>query len=139
VKQNLFPWASEYQLEDLTHFQEISQVLKGIGRYAKEHDVRITCHPGHFNVLCSPNPNVIKNTIVDLELHGKIFDIMGLSQTPYNKINIHCNGTYGDKTSSLLRWCENFSLLSPSVQSRLTIENDDKSSMYSVKDLMTIH
>ena len=29
--------------------------------------------------------------------------------------------------------------ISPSVQGRLTVENDDKESMYSVKDLMYIH
>jgi UV DNA damage endonuclease len=65
--------------------------------------------------------------------------MMGLSHTPYNKINIHCNGVYGDKTASLDRWCQNFQLLSHSVRSRLTIENDDKPNMYSVKDLMKIH
>jgi UV DNA damage endonuclease len=37
------------------------------------------------------------------------------------------------------RFCENFKRLSPSVQKRLTVENDDKASMYSVKDLMYIH
>ena len=65
--------------------------------------------------------------------------MMGLSHTPYNKINIHCNGVYGDKISALDRWCRNFNLLSHSVRSRLTVENDDKASMYSVKDLMFIH
>jgi UV DNA damage endonuclease len=65
--------------------------------------------------------------------------MMGLSRTPYNKLNIHCNGVYGDKISAMDRFCENFKKLSPSVQSRLTVENDDKESMYSVKDLMYIH
>ena len=38
------------------------------------------------------------------------------------------------------RFCKNFEKLSPSVQGRLTVENDDKAtSMYSVKDLMYIH
>jgi UV DNA damage endonuclease len=37
------------------------------------------------------------------------------------------------------RFCENFKRLSNSVRSRLTVENDDKASMYSVKDLMYIH
>ena len=37
------------------------------------------------------------------------------------------------------RFCENFQRLSPSVRKRLTVENDDKASMYSVKDLMYIH
>ena len=72
-------------------------------------------------------------------MHGKICDMLGLSQTPFNKINIHCNGVYGDKKSAMERFCLNFKLLSSSVQKRLTIENDDKPSMYSVKDLMYIH
>ena len=37
------------------------------------------------------------------------------------------------------RFCANFKLLPNSVKSRLTIENDDKESMYSVRDLMYIH
>ena len=64
---------------------------------------------------------------------------MGLSRTPYNKINIHCNGVYGDKQSAMDRFCKNFERLPESVQTRLTVENDDKASMYSVKDLMYIH
>jgi UV DNA damage endonuclease len=64
---------------------------------------------------------------------------MGLERTPYNLINIHCNGVYGDKQSAMDRFCKNFELLPESVQTRLTVENDDKGSMYSVKDLMYIH
>jgi UV DNA damage endonuclease len=60
---------------------------------------------------------------------------MGLSRTPYNKLNIHCNGVYGDKQSALDRFCKNFERLPESVQTRLTVENDDKASMYSVKEL----
>jgi UV DNA damage endonuclease len=46
---------------------------------------------------------------------------------------------YGDKIAAMDRFCTNFEKLSNSVKSRLTIENDDKASMYSVKDLMYIH
>jgi UV DNA damage endonuclease len=105
----------------------------------KQHGIRITCHPGPFNVLVSPNEKVVQNTITDLEIHGKIFDMLGLSRTPYNKINIHCNGVYGDKISAMDRFCKNFERLSESVRTRLTVENDDKGTMYSVKDLMYIH
>jgi UV DNA damage endonuclease len=81
----------------------------------------------------------VKNAIADLEMHGRIFDMMGLSHTPYNNINIHCNGVYGDKQSAMDRFCDNFNRLSHSVKSRLSVENDDKASMYSIKDLMYIH
>ena len=139
TSSNVFPWGSEYNFDDLPHINEIKTVLKRIGDYATEHGVRLTCHPGPFNVLGSPTEKVVLNTIVDLELHGRVFDMMGLSHTPYNKINIHCNGTYGNKEATMERFCRNFDRLSDSVKSRLTIENDDKASMYSVKDLMQIH
>lgn len=139
ISSNVFPWASEYNIETLPHYNAIHHHLKLAGDYAKDNGIRITSHPGPFVVLTSPNDNVVKNSITDLEIHGKIFDLMGLSQTPYNKINIHCNGVYGDKQSAMDRFCENYKQLSKSVQSRLTVENDDKASMYSVKDLMYVH
>ena len=139
LSSEFFPWASEYNFEDLPQYLRIKTLLAGCGQYAKSNGIRITSHPGPFNVLVSPNERVVENTITDLELHGKIFDLMGLEKSPYNKINIHCNGVYGDKKSAMDRFCDNFKRLSPSVQSRLTIENDDKASMYSVKDLMYIH
>ena len=139
ISSDIFPWGSEYNLEDLPDYTKISNILKGCGTYAKENGIRITCHPGPFNVLVSPNENVVNNTFKDLELHGKVFDLLGLELSPYNKINIHCNGVYGDKQSAMDRFIKNFQRLSTSVKSRLTVENDDKGSMYSVKDLMYIH
>jgi UV DNA damage endonuclease len=135
----IVPWGDKLELTQLKDYKAIKSALKEAGDYAKENGIRITSHPGPFVVLTSPKDNVVHNAICDLELHGKIFDMMGLSQTPYNKINIHCNGVYGDKKSAMDRFCENFKKLSKSVQSRLTVENDDKATMYSVKDLMYIH
>jgi len=60
---------------------------------------------------------------------------MGLSATVYNKINIHVGGAYGDKEATLKRWIDSYYLLDDSTQKRLTIENDDKANMYSVKEL----
>jgi len=135
----LIPWGDHIDLTQLKDYKEIKSELKKAGDFAKFWGIRITSHPGPFVVLTSPKEEVIKNSIADLELHGKVFDMMGLSKTPYNKINIHCNGVYGDKKSAMDRFCKNFKRLSKSVQSRLTVENDDKASMYSVCDLMYIH
>lgn len=139
ISSDMFPWASEYGIQNLPNITEIAEVMKRTGEYAKSHGVRLGCHPGPFNVLCSPNEKVVQNTITDLELHGKVMDLLGAELSPYNKINIHCNGTYGDKIASMERFCQNYDRLSDSVKKRLTIENDDKASMYSVKDLMYIH
>jgi len=135
MTSGLAPWKTEYEWNDLKDIKEIKQWLRSAGTMANTHGVRITSHPGPFNVLVSPNENVVQNTFQDLTMHGEIFDFMGLSRTPYNKLNIHCNGVYGDKESALDRFCKNFERLPESVQSRLTVENDDKESMYSVKEL----
>lgn len=139
MSSEMFPWASEYEFTELKNWNEISTILKRCGDKATQYGQRLSFHPGPFNVLVSPKQSVVENTIKDLEIHGRIMDAMGLSQTPYNKINIHCNGVYGDKQSAMNRFITNFQRLSKSVQNRLTIENDDKASMYSVKDLMYIH
>ena len=139
ISSDIFPWASEYGMENSPYYKRVETILRASGIFAQKVGMRITSHPGPFNVLVSPNEKVIQNTITDLELHGKVFDMMGLEKSPYNLINIHCNGVYGDKKSAMDRFIDNFQRLSPSVQSRLTVENDDKESMYSVKDLMYIH
>ena len=139
LSSTIIPWGDNFDITQLKDYKEIKAELKKAGDFAKFHNIRINSHPGPFNVLPSPNESVILKTILDLELHGKIFDMMGLSKTHYNNINIHCNGVYGDKQSAMDRFIQNFQRLSLGVRKRLTLENDDKGSMYSVKDLMYIH
>ena len=139
MSSEMFPWATEYEFTELKDWNEIQKILQRCGAKATMYKQRLSFHPGPFNVLVSPKENVVLNTIKDLEVHGRIMDAMELSKTPYNKINIHCNGVYGDKIAAMDRFITNFDKLSNSVKTRLTIENDDKASMYSVKDLMYIH
>ena len=135
VTSNLAPWKSEYRWDDMPDIEQIRKHLWSAGTMANTHNLRLTSHPGPFNVLTSPRPHVVTNCVRDLTDHGDVFDMMNLSRTPYNKINIHIGGAYGDKESAMKRFCENFELLPDSVKSRLTVENDDRASMYSVKDL----
>jgi len=135
ITSELAPWKSEYEWNDLKDIERIKIYLHSAGVKAKSHNLRITSHPGPFNVLTSPHPHVVDNCITDLTIHGDVFDMLGLTRTPYNKINIHIGGAYGDKESAMERFCKSFERLPDSVKSRLTVENDDKASMYSVKDL----
>lgn len=139
VSSDIIPWGTEYDFKSLPDYQRIKEQLQRCGMYATNNGIRLTTHPGPYVVLTSPKENVVSNAIADLEVHGKIFDLLNLSRSPYNKINIHCNGVYGDKQSAMDRFCHNFERLSDRVQSRLTVENDDKTSMYSILDLMYIH
>ena len=135
MSSELFPWMTYYNFEDLPDYDKIKNVLKGIGTLAEKYGHRLTFHPSHFNALGSPNPKVLESTIKELNEHSKIMDLMGLSATVYNKINIHIAGAYGDKQATLDRWISNYHKLDPNTQARLTVENDDKENMYSVQEL----
>lgn len=135
MSSDLFPWMSEYKLEDLPNFSEISSIAEKVGLFSKKHGHRLSFHPGQFDVLASPNQKIVNNTIYDLDQHSRIMDLMGLPQNHFAAINIHIGGSYGDKNSALERFCKNFSQLAPSTQSRLVVENDDKASQFGVLDL----
>lgn len=135
----LFPWASEYQMEDLPDWKQIEINLKKAGAYARHVGMRLSFHPGPFNILTSPKEGVVQNSIVDLAMHGKVMDVMGFERNRWSKINIHIGATYGDKQAAIDRWCKNYELLPESVKTRITLENDDKASMYSVKDLYQVY
>jgi UV DNA damage endonuclease len=135
ISSNIFPWASEYNLKDLPDYHEIEEVLFNAGEYIEENNLRITSHPGPFNKLTSPKENVIQNTIKDLEHHAEVFDMLCLSRSHYNKINIHVGAAYDDKQMAVDNFCKNFERLSDGVKSRLTVENDDRESLYSAVEL----
>ena len=76
----LIPWGDSLDLTQLRDYEAICSELKKAGDFARANGIRITTHPGPFNVLVSPNSAVVDKTIQDLEMHGKIFDMMGLDQ-----------------------------------------------------------
>ena len=135
MSSDLFPWVTFYTLQSLPDYEEIRSILENIGELADEYGQRLTFHPSHFNSLGSPNPVVVEKTIKELNAHSDIMDTMNLSPTVYNKINIHIGGAYGDKQATLKRWIDNYYKLNHNTQARLTVENDDKENMYSVKEL----
>lgn len=135
LSSDSFPWMSEYEFTDLPNFAQIQHHLTLIGDKIKDNNIRTSYHPGPFNVLASENVNVVDKTILELNKHSQIMDLMGLDQTHYYPINIHINTTKPTREEAAQRFCEGFLKLSESCQKRLTIENDDKQSQYSVKML----
>jgi len=132
----LFPWHDHYELNELPQFDDISAKLLECGDYAKEHGIRVTTHPGPFNVLGSPNTEVVRRTIISLERHSEVFDLMGFEPSFENKINIHVGGSYGgDFDGTSKRWIAGWHKLSDNCKKRLVLENDDKPSMWSTQML----
>lgn len=135
VSSQVFPWMEEYEFTDLKDYPEIKELMLEIGEIATTNNQRLTMHPGPYHCLASPNPKVVKRSILGLHKHSEQFDMMGFEPSNYNKINIHVGGAYGDKEATLKRFCENFQLLNDSTKKRLVVENDDSPNEFSVKDL----
>ena len=132
LSSDMFPFANH--LEHGYSLDFADTLLKEIGDYAKNAGMRLTMHPGQYNVLSSPNENVIQNTISDLTVHADILDRMGLNQD--SVMIIHGGGVYGDKESALKRLSDNFLRLPQRVQQRIVLENCEMS--YCVDDLLPI-
>ena len=135
LSSQIFPWSDEYDVKGLKDYDEIAELMLEIGKIAKDAGQRLTMHPGPYNCLASPTQKVVEKTVRELNFHSEQFNMMGYDPSPYNKINIHVGGAYGDKKGTLDAFCHNFKLLNEDTKKRLVIENDDSPNEYSVNDL----
>jgi UV DNA damage endonuclease len=135
MSSDSFPWMSEYSFENLPDFESIKKLLTNIGNFIKNNDIRVSYHPGPFNVLASENQSVVVKTIDELNKHAELMDLMGLDKNHYYPINIHINTTKPTREEAAQRFVDGFVLLSDSCKARLTLENDDSPNQYSVKIL----
>lgn len=137
VGSNLFPFADHPELGynplDLQPHFDVEGACREIGRIARSEGIELTVHPGQFVCMGSPNPKVVDLSRRCLEYHGDMSELFGF---PGWKTVFHVGGTYGDKAGTLERLTANLALLSPRAAAGLVIENDDKVSGYSVRDLV---
>ena len=136
MSSDMAPWCSEYQFESLPNWDTCRIKLRQVGDFAKASGQRLSFHPGAFTVLASKSEATVKKSLHELESHGKIMDEMGLPRSRYAKINIHLGGAYGDKDAAIHRFIRNYKRLSAAVTTRLTLENDDRPNLYTVRELV---
>lgn len=135
MTSDLFPWMSEYEIQDLPDYQEIKETLFFAGQSAIAGNQRLTFHPSPYSVLASQNESVVEKAIKELSQHGEIMDLMGLERSTFYPINVHVNTAKPSKEESAKRFCDNFQKLPDSVKKRLVVENDDKKSAFTPMDL----
>jgi UV DNA damage endonuclease len=130
ISSALFPLADQVD-RSLWDNDDVKNILKKSGDFIKNTGMRVSTHPGQFCVISSDSDKVIENSIRELEIHGWLFDMMGLERSPFYAINIH-----GGKANRMLKLTEQIRLLPDAVRKRLTLENDEMS--YSVSDLIEV-
>jgi len=120
-----------YDMAELPGSDAIINDFKACGAFSQTHDIRTTFHPDQFIILSSPNPDVVRRSVQDLEYQAQVAEWVNA-----DVINIHAGGVYGDKPSALLRLMKTIDTLPGPVRKRLTLENDDRS--YSPNDLLPV-
>ena len=105
-----------------------------VGKFAREHEMRLSFHPDHYTLLNSKSEEVIENSIADLERHVKMFELMGLDERA--KLVMHVGGSFKDKAESLQRFQDTWARVPEAVQRRITLENDDKT--YTALETLTL-
>ncbi len=105
-----FDWAEAFDWQ----FREIRRLVKAEG-------LRVTSHPGQYTVLNSPRPDVVQNSIDELDFQAQVLRRMD----PRGTMTLHVGGAYGDKPAAQDRFAQALDRLSDDARARLAIENDD--------------
>lgn len=131
LSSSLLPLADQVD-RSLWDNDSIKGILGAMGQVVRDRNIRLTTHPGQFCVISSDSDSVIRKSIVELEMHAWLFDMMNLPKTAFHAINIH-----GGKGNRATKLCEIVDTLSESVRGRLTFENDE--TCYNVRELISVH
>ena len=138
VSSNLFPCLTHpdfsYYVSDVPQYNQILCVFNDIAKN-NAWGVRLSTHPSQFVVLASENKDAVGKSIVDLNHHGWVMDLLGCERSYENPINIHINCTKGNLDDIADRFIANLNKCDKSVISRLVIENEDKG-CWNVLDLI---
>lgn len=135
---SLILWNSQFELTELPEYDEIQRLARRCGDLIKEADMRLTFHPDYWCKPASDSADTRDRARTALEYHADWFDLLGLPVTPYYGITVHIGATYGDVEATAERLHAFVDSLSDAARARLTVENDDKESLWSVPELVEL-
>ena len=135
MSSEMLPWFTHYKIKELPNFNIIENILKQIGKFAIDNKIRLSFHAPPFCILGSEDQRVVSNSIDELDKHAELLDLMQLDQSDYYPINVHVNTTRPTNKEAAKRFCNAFDILTDSCKKRLTVENDDKLSQFSINML----
>lgn len=133
ISSDIIPFGSS-SVNNIEWWNLFSGKLEDIGEKIKKYGIRVSMHPGQYTVINSPKEEVVERAVDDLVYHNRFLDSLKVDKK--NKIILHIGGVYGDKSSAINRFKENYNKLPDDIKSRLVIENDDKS--YNINDVLDI-
>ena len=124
------------RIADLPNFAAIKAVCESIKQLLAANPIRVSAHPSEYITLSSDNPECIDNSIVDLEQHAEIFDLLGLPQDYRSPLNIHVRQD-GDAQTIADKVLRVYDTLPDNIRNRLVLENNDNAKgVWSISNLI---
>jgi len=136
VSSSLFPLATLDDQEIDSFWKDKLPIIKnkiseiGSRILLRSPHFRIVTHPGQFCVPNSKNPQVVQNSIKELQYHYDFMEPFGI---PFS-INIHLSGKDSESPSRMINTYTNY--LSDHLRKVISLENDEKSS--SIKTILEV-
>ncbi|HSK68410.1 MAG TPA: UV DNA damage repair endonuclease UvsE [Candidatus Limnocylindria bacterium] len=123
ISSDVIPFASS-PVNAVPWEREFAEQLHAIWRTFRAAGIRVSMHPGQYTVLNSPDPETVRNSMLELDYHARFLEALGADGT--NKIILHIGGAYGDREAAMRRFGAAYDTLPERVKARLVIENDDR-------------
>ncbi|EEL48347.1 UV DNA damage endonuclease [Bacillus cereus Rock3-44] len=123
LSSSIVPLATHPEV-DFNYIDIFMPFWRKIGKFIREHNLRVSFHPNQFTLFTSEKSHITDNAVLDMTYHYNILDAMGIANSSY--INIHVGGAYGNKEQAILRFHENIKKLPSYIKQQMTLENDDK-------------
>jgi len=112
-------WKDWWQQSSVQHHLE--SIFAPVGELARKLDVRLSFHPGQFCCLVSDRPEIVENSLAEMEYHADLARWMGYGKEFQDfKINVHVSGRNGPSAMRKV-----IRRMSPELRNCLTLENDE--------------
>ncbi|MCS7010550.1 MAG: hypothetical protein NZL98_04215, partial [Anaerolineales bacterium] len=92
IGSSIIPFAS-HPVNTLDWQSEFGQELAEIGQFARQHNMRLSFHPGQYTVLNTPDPAILERAKAEIAYSAAFLDALGMDLSC--KIVVHLGGVYG--------------------------------------------
>lgn len=133
ISSDLMPHKSNPKVPDYD-LEFAKPLLEQAGALARRYKMRLVFHPGQYNVVGTPKPDIFEKTCIDLDWHAEVLDLLGCDQD--GTMVVHGGGLYGDKELTIQRWVNQYFELPERVQRRLVLEHCEKN--FNVDDCLRV-
>jgi len=125
------------RIADLPNYASIVAVCNSIKQSLSSHPIRLSAHPSEYITLSSSNQDCIDNSILDLQQHAEIFDLLDLPQDYRSPLNIHVRQETSEPQKLADKVLSVYDSLPDNIRQRLVLENNDNAKgVWGIKNLI---